>query len=304
MVGGKEVRIIDVSKHQGAIDWQKVKAAGVKGAIIRAGWGKGNVDPEFTNNVRGASREGLLVGIYWFSYAYTVQMAKQEAIYCHATIAAHKDKIRLPVFFDWEYDSMRWANKQGVNPGKELITAMIAEFCKTIREIGWQTGYYLNQDYARHYVDETKLTEYKRWFAKYTTVDQMDCYLWQYTSMSKVEGINGGVDSNQLWSLEDVVAPMQPSGRKSNEEIAAEVINGLWGNGAARKKKLTEAGYDYAAIQAIVNAAKKKEKTYVVKAGDTLSKIAAKYGTTVEKLCKRNGIQDKNLIRTGQKLYV
>ena len=82
------------------------------------------------------------------------------------------------------------------------------------------------------------------------------------------------------------------------------MINGLWGNGAARKKKLTEAGYDYAAIQAIVNAAKKKEKTYVVKAGDTLSGIAAKYGTTVEKLCERNGIRDKNLIRTGQKLYV
>lgn len=205
------MKIIDVSQYQGNIDWNKVKAAGVQGVIIRAGWGKGNVDPKFHQNAEAATAAGLNVGIYWFSYAYTVQMAKQEAVYCHSVIGKYQNKINLPVFFDWEYDSMRWAEKNGKKPDRTLITAMIMEFCAKIKELGYKTGYYLNQDYAKNHVDETKLRIYKRWFAKYTTTEQKDCYLWQYTSKGTVDGIKGNVDVNRLWNLEDAVevAPVQ-----------------------------------------------------------------------------------------------
>ena len=226
------MKLLDVSNYQGDVDWKKAKADGIKGVIIRAGWGKGNQDPKFVQNIVGAMAEGLNVGIYWFSYAYTVQMAKQEAIYCHAAIAQYKKGINLPVFFDWEYDSMRWAEKNGVKPGKALITAMIDEFCRTIQVAGWKPGYYLNQDYAKNYVDESQLRGYRRWFAKYTATEQRNCYLWQYTSKGTIEGIKGNVDVNLLWDLIDVheVAPVQleqeqePSAAAGMEEYDMRTI--------------------------------------------------------------------------------
>ena len=218
------MKLLDVSNYQDDVDWKKAKADGIKGVIIRAGWGKGNIDPKFVRNVVGAIAEGLNVGIYWFSYAYTVQMAKQEAVYCHAAIADYKSGINLPVFFDWEYDSMRWATKNGVKPGRELITAMIDEFCRTISNAGWKPGYYLNQDYAKNYVDESQLRGYRRWFAKYTATEQRNCYLWQYTSKGTVEGIKGNVDVNRLWDLADAheVAPVQPIGGEPGEAAGEE----------------------------------------------------------------------------------
>lgn len=221
------MKFIDVSNYQGIIDWEKVKNSGIKGVIIRAGWGRGNVDPRFRQYAEGAIKAGLNVGIYWFSYAYTVQMAKQEAIYCHATIADFKAKINMPVFFDWEYDSMRWAEKNGHKPDRALITAMTKEFCRMIEECGYTGGYYLNQDYARNYVNEAELRKYKRWFAKYTATEQKDCYLWQYSSKGKVDGISGNVDLDRLWIDEhafEVPDPKPKEEAKDEEEYKMREI--------------------------------------------------------------------------------
>lgn len=105
--------------------------------------------------------------------------------------------------------------------------------------------------------------------------------------------------------------PVEPEPGKTVEELAKEVIDGKWGNGADRKKRLTEAGYDYAAVQARVNELVKKpaESTavyYTVKSGDTLWKIAKKYGTTPTAIQKLNSnkIKDINLIVTGWKIRV
>ena len=91
---------------------------------------------------------------------------------------------------------------------------------------------------------------------------------------------------------------------KTVEELAKEVIDGLWGNGATRKQKLTEAGYNYAEVQAKVNELCKPAVIYTVIRGDTLSAIARRYGTTVNELCKLNNISNPNLIYVGQKLKV
>ena len=91
---------------------------------------------------------------------------------------------------------------------------------------------------------------------------------------------------------------------KNIEEIAKEVIDGKWGNGDYRKKKLQEAGYDYQKVQNKVNELLGSEKTYVVKKGDTLTAIAKKYKTTVAKLKKINNIKDANKIYVGQKLKI
>ena len=103
--------------------------------------------------------------------------------------------------------------------------------------------------------------------------------------------------------------PAPEPAKKSNDEIAQEVIDGKWDNGEARKKKLTEAGYNYQAIQDLVNTKlgitkAPKVEYYVVQKGDNLTKIAKKYGTTVNQLVSWNGIKNKNLIYAGQRLRV
>lgn len=193
------MKVIDVSEHNGTIDYDKVKADGVEGVVIRAGFGKGNVDKKFTANITGAIKAGLNVGVYWFSYAYTVEMARAEAHYVDEIIVPYKGELKMPVFFDWEYDSMKFAKKNGLNPDKSLITDMTKAFCEEIKSLGYVAGYYLNLDYSKNYYDESELTDYKRWFARYVKTDQKDCYLWQKTSGGSVDGINGKVDIDVLW---------------------------------------------------------------------------------------------------------
>ena len=257
------MKVIDVSYHQGVIDWQKVKKAGVEGAIIRAGYGKGNVDACFKLNVKNAMNAGLNLGIYWFSYATSVEMAKFEAEFCHNTIKEYKQALNLGVYFDWEYDSMKYATNAGVNCTKELITDMILAFFRRIDELGYKSGYYTNLDFQNNYISITRLKRYKKWFARYTDQEQKDCYIWQYSEKGKVNGINGNVDLDIY---------------KTDAELAQEVIEGKYGNGEERKRKIEDTGHDYSAVQKLVNQklqTKTNYKTYTVKSGDSLWAIAA-----------------------------
>lgn len=301
------MKIIDVSKYQGSINFKKVKADGVEGVIIKAGYGRGNIEPTFKRYIEDAISAGIkYIGAYWFSYAYTTDMARREAQYCNDVINDYKDKLNLGVYFDWEYDSMEYARKVGITCNKSLITNMNLYFCRKIADLGYTAGYYLNQDYSLRWVDESKLRAYRRWFAKYTTAEQTGCFMWQYSSKGKVAGINGYVDMNKLLgSIVDINA--KPVKKKTNAEIAQEVLDGKWGNGSERKQKLIAAGYDYNAIQSLVNkqlAPTEYGVYYIVKKGDTLSKIAQSYGTTVALLKKRNNIKDANKIYIGQKLRI
>ena len=218
------MKVIDISKYQTNIDWRKVKADGVQGVIIRAGFGAGNIDNMFYKHIADAIAHGMSIGVYWFSYAYNVKMAKQEAIYCHAAIERFRNKINLPVFFDWEYDSFDFAKRFGIMPTKQLITNMNVEFCSMIEAIGYKAGYYLNMDYSINYVDESRLKNYKRWYARYTVEQQTDCYMWQYTSKGKIDGINGNVDCNVLYTDEQITSPADPE--PVEEENKQEVEEG------------------------------------------------------------------------------
>ena len=223
------MRAVDVSEFQGNIDWNRVKNDGREAVVIRAGYGRGNVDEKFYQNINGAIEAGLHVGVYWFSYAYTDDMATNEARYVCDLIEGYS--LELPVFFDWEYDSMSWAHKQGVYPERTLISTMTRAFCEEVERRGYTAGYYLNMDYAENYYNESILYQYKRWYARWTDIAQEDCYLWQDSDQGIVDGIGGKVDTDILWGelIKPTVEPTpEPMPEPTPEPIDDYVIGDVY----------------------------------------------------------------------------
>lgn len=189
---------IDVSRHNGDIDWVKVKNSGVKFVIIRAGYGSSTVDNKFINNIKGAISVSLDIGIYWFSYALTVENAKAEAKKCLDTISPYKNKINYPVFYDFEYDSVNNANKNNVKITKTIASNMAKAFLEEIRSAGYIPGLYTNIDYSKNYFTDEVLNSYDTWIAQYSDrFSYTGKYtIWQYSESGKVNGISGNVDMN------------------------------------------------------------------------------------------------------------
>lgn len=197
--------IIDVSEHNTVTDWRAVKADGIEGVIIRAGYGRGNVDKKFREHITGALAAGLHVGIYWFSYAYSADMAEAEAYYCMDTVSdvvSWKD-IKLPIFWDFEGDSMKFANRCGVDVSRETLVDMAVAFCDALETEGHMPGIYANLDYEKRYglLSVAEYAGYSVWYAQYnytmdTSIPSPD--MWQYTSGGQVNGIAGNVDMNKL----------------------------------------------------------------------------------------------------------
>lgn len=194
-------KYIDISKFQGNVDFAKVKGH-VDGVIIRAGYGANNIDAQFKRNITECNRLGIPCGVYWFSYAYTEAMAKKEAEYCLAAIKPYR--VELPVCFDFEYDSVTYAQKNGVGIGKTLATSLCHAFCGTIEAAGYYAMNYTNKDYLSRYFDDTTL-KYDLWLAAWpakpdpNNPPRKDCGIWQYTSKGSVPGINGNVDMDYAY---------------------------------------------------------------------------------------------------------
>lgn len=211
-------KYIDISKFQGNVDFEKVKPH-VDGIIIRAGYGKNNIDGKFVRNITECNRLGIPCGVYWFSYAYTEEMAKKEAEYCLAAIKPYK--VELPVCFDFEYDSVTYAQKNGVGIGKTLATALCHAFCGAIEAAGYYAMNYTNKDYLSRYFDESTL-KYDLWIAAWPTnpdpakPPRSDCGIWQYTSKGSVPGISGNVDMD--WAYKDYPAVIRAAGLNGLKE--------------------------------------------------------------------------------------
>ena len=193
-------KYIDISKFQGNVDFAKVKGH-VDGVIIRAGYGANNIDAQFKRNITECNRLGIPCGVYWFSYAYTEEMARKEAEYCLAAIKPYR--VELPVCFDFEYDSVTYAQKNGVGIGKTLATSLCHAFCGTIEAAGYYAMNYTNKDYLNRYFGDTTF-KYDLWIAAWPNNPDpnnppCECGIWQYTSKGSVPGINGNVDMNYAY---------------------------------------------------------------------------------------------------------
>lgn len=291
---------IDVSKHNGVIDWDKVI---VDFAIIRIGFGmyENQKDEMFERNYTEATKVNIPVGVYHYSYAKSVDEAIKEAELVIKWLNGRK--LDLPVYFDIEDNSQK-------NLSRAILDGMCEAFCNRIEKAGYWAGIYSNKYWATSVISGIKLgKKYTYWIAQYTDECTYtgDYAIWQYTSKGKVNGISGNVDMNKM--VKDIIQnKSKPQTTKSIEELAKEVIDGKWGNGEDRKTSLINAGYDYDKVQAKVNEIMKQSNNtveyYTIKQGDTLSGIAQKFNTNVNQLVSWNNIKNANLIFAGQKIRV
>lgn len=190
---------IDVSKFQGKIDWDKVKAAGVEFAIIRVGFrgyneGTLELDPYFEANIKGAIKSGIHVGIYCFSQAITVEEAKEEAQFVLDKLKGYK--ITYPVIVDTEHVATYPARAN--NLSRQLRTDIAKTFCEEIKANGYQPMIYANTKWMVMGIDLEQLSDYDLWYAYYgnelSFPYQFD--MLQYSDTGKIDGIDHAVDLN------------------------------------------------------------------------------------------------------------
>lgn len=190
---------IDVSKYQGKIDWEKVANDDVEYAFIRLGirgYTKGEIveDEDFENNIKGARKNDIDVGVYFFTQATSVEEAEEEAQYVIDAIQPYK--VEYPVVIDVE--AVNNTNARTKDLTKEERTEYCIAFCEKIRNAGYQPMIYGNLKTFMLMLDLQQLEEYDKWFAHY---DEQVYYpyefkVWQYTDEGKVDGIGVNVDLN------------------------------------------------------------------------------------------------------------
>ena len=284
-----KIKGVDLSYCQEGISFPALKKAGVRFAIIRAGFST-KKDVTMDKFVTDCKKYGIDYGFYWYSYAMSIEQAQAEAEKCIEVIKNLSPTY--PVFFDME------EKKQIDNLNTEIRTKMAIAFCEKIRQAGFKPGVYANPSFMENYYDKSRIVgRYDIWLAHWT--NSPDCpskynygqTMWQwgldriggydvdgdicFTDYGKKKPVEKTID--QL--ADEVLAGKWDNGsererlltaagydynavqkrvneklyRKTTDEIAVEVIAGLWGNGSERKEKLTEAGYDYSEVQRKVN---------------------------------------------------
>lgn len=338
-----KLKVIDVSTHQGIIDWAKVKASGVDGAIIRCGYGSdiaSQDDKQWKRNADECTRLGIPFGTYLYSYAKTTAQAKSEAEHVLRLVKGYN--LSYPIYYDLE--------EAGTESGA-IERAKV--FGDIIEAAGYWCGVYANKSWWTNHL--VGLERFVKWVAQYNSVCTYggSYDMWQYTSSGSISGVNGNCDVN--WCYRDY--PSEIAGSSSSESkpvdsaptgttldlvyrtmidefgkgnnrkqalgsryeevqevinhiatayaqtLAEEVWDGDYGDGDIRKMVL---GFRYDEVMKIVNKSKNKvtPQYYTVKSGDTLSAIASKYGTTYQKIAQLNGISNPSLIYAGQRLRV
>jgi hypothetical protein len=293
---------IDVSYWNGDIN-----ISGNDFVIIRAGYDL-KEDPRFRSFADQCINKGIPFGVYWYSYALNESEARAEAQRCLEVIAPYSNNIKVGVWLDQE-DADRYKANQGLSYSR--LDSISAAFCEIVEGAGYYTGIYCSQSWLG-YVDGT-CSRYDKWVASWGSNsgsvenDTSDLgTMHQYTS--------NPIDKNICYvdlSVYDLTGGTgtttpAPAPTKSVEDVAREVIAGVWGNGEDRRNRLEAAGWDYNEVQDKVNdlCGASTVTSYTVQSGDTLSGIAADYGVSVSYLVDKNGISNPNLIYPGQVIYI
>lgn len=193
---------IDVSSHQGQIDWQAVADAGIRYAFVRLGYrgysnGELMTDAMAQQNLAGAKAAGIAVGAYFFSQAISVEEALEEADYAMQILGDFQ--LDLPLVYDWEYvnDTARTA---GVDA--RTLTDCTLAFCRAVESQGHDAMIYFNSHQIKNLLYGQELEAYPWWLAKYDHAMDFPCRvdMWQYSNQGSVPGIAGQVDLNVMFA--------------------------------------------------------------------------------------------------------
>lgn len=189
---------VDVSEHQGDIDWKSVRDDGMDFAIIRGayrGYTEGALieDATFAENLKGAKAAGLKVGVYVFSQALDEAEAEEEAEFMIS--ALNGTELELPIYYDWEVVT---GTKRADSLSGEQVTKNALAFCRAVESAGYKAGVYFNTEIAYWKYDLSELAQYEFWFARYSEIPELfyDFTAWQYNVEGSVAGISGNVDLN------------------------------------------------------------------------------------------------------------
>ena len=245
---------IDVSVHNGSINWNQVKNDGVQFAILRAGYGReaSQKDQRFEEYYANAKAVGMPVGCYWYSYATSVEEAKIEAQGCISILQGKQ--FEYPIYFDLE-------EQKAFAAGKANCSEMVRAFCGELEKAGYFAGLYMSRSPFNSYMEDDIKTRYALWLAEYGS--QLNYSgavgMWQKSSTGRVSGISGNVDMNECYidyaekiksaglngfdncQIVDApsIAPVAPALPKSKSENQATVevnINGEIYSGKLNKK--------------------------------------------------------------------
>lgn len=223
------MRGIDVSVHNGNIDWNKVKNAGIEFAILRAGYGKvaSQKDRKFENNYNGAKAAGVPVGAYWYSYAITPAEAEAEARVFLQAIAGKQ--FEFPVYFDIE-------EKSTLNTGSKNVSAIVKAFCNTMEKAGYWCGVYASRSHVQTYFDSETKNRYSMWIAEWGSklnYSGGEVGMWQKTDKGKVAGISGAVDLDECYVDYPVV--VKAAGKNGYPKPAEQAVDAAAPSGNDRE---------------------------------------------------------------------
>lgn len=311
---------IDISNWQAGINLSNIAFDFL---IARATEGIGCVDKYCDGYIQQAIKLGKPFGFYHFARPTNDPIREAEFFYNSCRGYFGKG---IPIL-DWESgntSNVTWAKRwldrvyqlSGVKPviymSESVVNANNWSAVAAADYGLWVAKYRDNNPDYNYNMANAGSRPHVKWWKFYC--------MWQWTSSGRLNGYNGNLDCDvfygdrSTWDAyvgksTSATKPQTKPASKTTDQLADEVIAGQWGNGEDRKKRLTDAGYNYNAVQNAVNqkmAAKKQTAHvyYVVKRGDTLSGIASKYGTTYQRLAQINGIADPNKIYAGQKIRV
>lgn len=252
---------IDVSHWNGSINWNLVQKSGIDFAILKCMYEAKShrIDETFEANYRNAGAMGIARGVYIFIASASIADPQGDA----NALLKHLNgrPLEYGIWLDLEASVLR-------NQGKDKIKELAYIYAGIFRAAGYYCGIYCNKDWYDNVIHEDLKKDFEFWIARYPRNDvgaynknsslrpsYTTAVAWQYSSKGKVEGISGNVDLDVDYDGVVKLIAKEPY-KKTNKEIAKEVLEGKWGTkntNPSREKLLTMAGYDYKAIQKIVN---------------------------------------------------
>lgn len=306
--------LIDVSEHQETINWNQVKTTGVDGAILRCGFGDNITsqdDKQWKRNADECTRLGIPFGVYIYSYATSIAQIESEAQHVLRLVKGYK--LSYPIYLDLE------------EPGTQAGAVERAKrFGDIIEAAGYWCGIYANLNWWNNYLPG--LDRFTKWIAQYNSLCEYtgaNKDIWQYSSTGRVAGIAGNVDMNECYrdfpkeihggstsTTKPVAKPTPAPAAKTHTVQSGETLSGIAAKYGTTYQSLAAInGIDnpnliYAGQVLKLTGSAAASKTYTVQSGDTLSGIAAKYGTTYQRLAQVNGISNPNVIYPGQVLKI